>query len=401
MWPCACPCRLAETDAKLEERQLQVEQGHLQIQQEIGQLRELIETSSEAWNGAVTAVPCKPCKPCKQKGRRGILYGQAARGTMPTLHIICERDVGLFSLIQQVIANIPWAFQERRVPVAYFRERTCYWTPKEYRDRDTVWEYYFEPIVPEHPASSVSPQIRGVISLHYPSPFEVGYFAHEHAFVSNHFGDHPDLSGKTLFIPYLLDDPDEDLRRQASTIIDKFVRPRGYVQEKVERFYRDQMKGRRVIGVHVRGTDAVSAQEIRWHRQGSLRLPRYREEIERLLQGEREAMIFAATDAQSSVDYLKDAFESRVIAYDSIRHQGGEAAGKGPTGWIMPDYIAGDRDRAARNGEEAVIEYLLLARCDHLVHNGSSLARTVLLKVPEMPHTNTHGGHPGGESDSR
>ena len=57
----------------------------------------------------------------------------------------------------------------------------------------------------------------------------------------------------------------------------------------------------------------------------------------------------------------------------------------------MPAYIAQDRDRAARNGEEAIIEYLLLSRCQVLIHNGSGLARTVLLKVPEMPHVNTHG----------
>ena len=56
----------------------------------------------------------------------------------------------------------------------------------------------------------------------------------------------------------------------------------------------------------------------------------------------------------------------------------------------MPAYISGDRDVAARNGEDAVVEYLLLSRCDYLVHNGSSLARTVLLNAPELPHTNTH-----------
>jgi len=56
----------------------------------------------------------------------------------------------------------------------------------------------------------------------------------------------------------------------------------------------------------------------------------------------------------------------------------------------MPAYIAADRDTAARNGEDAVVEYLLLSRCDYLVHNGSSLARTVLLNSPALPHTNTH-----------
>jgi hypothetical protein len=101
-------------------------------------------------------------------------------------------------------------------------------------------------------------------------------------------------------------------------------------------------------------------------------------------------MILVASDASSSVDFITNAFGSRVLTYDSVRHQGGAPAGKGPTGWIMPAYIAADRDRAARNGEEAIIEYLLLARCNYLVHNGSSLARTVLLTVPDMRHTNTH-----------
>jgi hypothetical protein len=150
------------------------------------------------------------------------------------------------------------------------------------------------------------------------------------------------------------------------------------------------LTGRCVIGVHIRGTDAVSREEVRPHRQGSLRLWKYAEHIERLLQREPDALIFVATDAQSSLDFLKTEFGDRVVHYDSIRHQNGPAAGKGPTGWIMPAYIAADRDRAARNGEDAVVEYLLLARCQYLVHNGSSLARTVLLKEPAMPHVNTH-----------
>ncbi len=99
-----------------------------------------------------------------------------------------------------------------------------------------------------------------------------------------------------------------------------------------------------------------------------------------------------ASDAQSSINFIREIFGSRVVTYDSVRHQDGAPAGKGPTGWIMPAYITYDRNVAAINGEEAAIEYLLLARCDSLVHNGSSLARTVLLKVPEMPHTNTHDG---------
>ena len=305
-------------------------------------------------------------------------------------HIICERDVGLFSHIQQVIANIPWAIQEGRIPIVYFQDKTCYWTPNRYHDKETVWEYYFEPVVMAYPTSSIPPHIREIIAHNHPSPYEVGYFADEHTFVSNHFGDHPALAGKTLSIPYLMEDPDDELRQEAHDIIRCFIQPRDYIQQKASHFFQQYMKGRPIIGVHARGTDATSQQEIRPHRHGSLILSKYVTAIQRILDAQPTARLFVATDAQASLEYLRNAFGTRVFAYTSIRHVSGEAAGKGPTGWIMPAYIAGDRDRAAHNGEEAVIDYLLLSRCNYLVHNGSSLARTVLLNAPQLPHTNTH-----------
>jgi hypothetical protein len=306
------------------------------------------------------------------------------------LHVVCERDVGLFSLIQQVIANIPWAIAENRIPVVHFGEGTCYWTPNGYRGRRTVWEYYFEPVVPGHPASSIPAPVRARLAAERPSPYEVGYLADEHAFVSSNFGDHPRLAGMALRIPYQWDDPDDALRRQAKAVIDHYVRPRAYLLRKVDDFFASQLAGHHLIGVHARGTDATSEQELRPFRQGSLVLSRYVAEIERLLDIRPLVKIFVASDEQSSLDHLATAFGDRVIAYDTVRHRDGAAAGQGPTGWIMPAYIAQDRDVAARNGEDAVVEYLLLSRCHHLLHNGSSLARTVLLNAPELPHTNTH-----------
>ena len=98
---------------------------------------------------------------------------------------------------------------------------------------------------------------------------------------------------------------------------------------------------------------------------------------------------FAAGDREVGIGSLRKPFGSWVFAYESIRHASGEAAGTGPTRWIMPASITSDRDRAAQNGAEAVMEYVLLSQCDYLVHNGSSIARTVLLNVPYFPHTNT------------
>ena len=306
------------------------------------------------------------------------------------LHVMCERDVGLFSLIQQVIANIPWAIKEGRTPIAYFRDRTCYWTPKGYHDKDTVWEYYFEPIIMSHPAATIPQHIRDIISNNFPSPHDVGYYADEHTYVSAHYGDHPALQGKTHPIPYWFDDPDDELREEACGIIRRSIRPRDYIKQKVNEFYEQFMEAKYIIGVHLRGTDAISKEEWRPHRQGSLVLSRYVAKVRQLLEAQATAGIFVATDAQSSLDHMREEFGSRVIACDSLRHESGETAGRGPTGWLVPAYIAAHRDRAARNGEEAVIECLLLSRCNYLVHNGSSIARTVLLNVPQMPHCNTH-----------
>jgi hypothetical protein len=244
------------------------------------------------------------------------------------LHIVSERDVGLFSLIQQVIANIPWAVAENRVPVVHFGNGTCYWTPNGHRGGRTVWEYYFEPVVRGFPASSIPEPVQARIAVDRPSPYEVGYLIDRHAFVSNHFGDHPQLSGAALPIPYQWDDPDDTLRREAKLIIDSFIRPRAYLLQKVDDFFARHMAGHHLIGVHARGTDATSKQELRTFRQGSLVLSRYVAEIGRLLEVQPRAKIFVASDDQSSLDYL--------------------------------------------------------------VHHGSSLARTVLLNAPRLPHTNTH-----------
>lgn len=306
------------------------------------------------------------------------------------LHVIRERDVGLFSLIQQVMANIPWALHERRLPVVDFRDRVAYWTPDGHRGANSVWEYYFEPVVPGLPQSAVPETVIAAIEQAYPDQTHLGFFATKEAFVSNHFGDHPSLAGIAPAVPYTTGNPDGELRHWTSAILQRFVRPRAYVTAKADAFFDEYLAGRDLIGVHARGTDAVSTRETRAYRQGSLDFGRFEQEIDVLLTQSLDAKVFVATDAQASLERLRSTFGERVIAYDAVRHVDGEAAGSGPTGCIMPAYIAADPATAAQNGEDAVVEYLLLGRCAHLVHNGASLATTVLLRDPRIADTNTH-----------
>jgi hypothetical protein len=315
---------------------------------------------------------------------------RALARTPHKLHVILERDVGLFSLIQQVVANVPWALSEGRVPIADLRERTCYWVPGGWHGAQSVWEYYFEALVDGFPAAAVPAHVRATINQRFPEQDELGFAIGEVCFVTNHFGDHPNLRGVAPLIPYTTGNPDAEVRQQAAAVMGAFVRARQRVARKAQVFFDEHLRGDDVIGVHVRGTDAVSERETREYRQGSLDLSRYVETLERLLTERPYARLLIATDAQASLNALTEAFGERVVAYDAVRHQDGEAAGSGPTGCIMPAYIADDPRRAAQNGEDAVVEYLLLRRCAHFVHNGASLAVTVLLAEPALPHTNTH-----------
>jgi len=215
----------------------------------------------------------------------------------------------------------------------------------------------------------------------------VGYFVDEFAFVSNDSAWHIEAEGGGLRGPVSHKPPSRKTRALASTIVRNHIRPRDYIVEKAEAFFRENLAGRYLIGVHIRGTDAL-VDTTRHVRQGRVDFRKYIPVLRRLRQENPDALIFVASDEQASVDRICEEFDG-VVAYDSIRHQGGEIAGKGPAGGIMPAYLTQDPDRSAKNGEEAVIEYLLLCRCNYLVHNLASIPRMVLLTVPDMPETNT------------
>lgn len=306
------------------------------------------------------------------------------------LLIICERDVGLFSLIQQVIANIPRAIAEDREPVVLFGDQCSYFTRSGYQGADTVWEYYFEPVVEQISVADVPPDVVARIEASPPHPLRLGCEVDEFCYATSNFGDHRLLSGKALSIPYRWDDPTDALRRITRPIIERYIRPRTYLRAKVDRFHDENLKGRPLIGVQMRGTDAISKHELRSSRVGFLRRERYFAEIDAMLLQQPDAQIFVATDAEESLAMIRDRYGEKVFAYESVRHRSGEASGRGPTGGLMPAFVAQDPAVAARNGEEVVIEFLLLCRCDSLIHNGAGLARTVLLAEPELPHRNTN-----------
>jgi hypothetical protein len=307
---------------------------------------------------------------------------------LPILHIVCDWDVGLFNLVLGAIAHICWACTEGRIPIIYYGKSNCYWTPNGYQGRDTVWEYYFEPVIPEYPVSRISPHVLKSIADNPLQWIKEGqYFVDEFAFVSDQSAWHVKVDGERLRGPKTYESPSRKIRELASTIVRGYIRPRDYIVKKANCFFQGYLANRYLIGVHIRGTDAL-VDPTRVVRQSYINYRKYIAVLRRLLRKHPDALIFVASDEQASVHRIREHFGARVIAYDAIRHQGGESVGRGPAGRMMPAYLTKDRNRAAQNGEEAVIEYMLLCRCNYLVHNFSSIPRMVLLTVPDLAETN-------------
>lgn len=307
-------------------------------------------------------------------------------------HILCEKDVGLFSLVQQVIGHIPLALSKNRIPIALYGPGCCYWVESGYKGAHNVWEYYFEPIIGDYPSSELSDRVVSHITTYPPNFESPGYRIDEKVFVSNHFGDHSSFKGKTIRIPYKWKDPNLKLRLKTSKLIENYIRPKAYIHKKVKAFYAEQMLGYFVLGVHLRATDVTDPDEQNIHRRGSYNLQKFLYEISKILADhtENRIKIFVATDSKKTLDTLRDNFSGYVIYSSTIFQTKEKATGVGPAGWVIPGYLAEDAGRAAKNGEEAVIDYLLLSKCDYLIHNGSSLARTALLRNPDLLHTNIH-----------
>ncbi len=204
---------------------------------------------------------------------------------------------------------------------------------------------------------------------------------------SSNFGDHPDLRKQTLKIAYGRLDPSGRSRRRAAPVIREFVRPREYIRAQADETFRRELEGRFVIGVHARGTDALN--DRAGVRVGSLVLSNYVQEIDRILGKNKNCRVFLATDEDLVVDFFKSRYGDLVYSSDFIRRkQDGAIEVVDSKGWTMPAYVTANSDVAAKNGEEVVGDFLLLCKSDYLIHNGSGVARTVMLARPELRSVN-------------
>lgn len=120
------------------------------------------------------------------------------------------------------------------------------------------------------------------------------------------------------------------------------------------------------IGVHYRGTDKVEGST-----KESIRIP-YGEFLKHLEQYPSSSTIFVATDEESFLEEMKQHFKKRVIFIDALRS-------------ANDDPVFQSHDHSGyQKGKEALIECLLLSRCDILIRTDSNLSHACRFFSPKQ-----------------
>jgi hypothetical protein len=140
------------------------------------------------------------------------------------------------------------------------------------------------------------------------------------------------------------------------------------LRRRVQELWRDGGVGGSSIGVHYR------------HPEHSHECPReapsmdtFIDRTRSLLARSKGASVVLATDVREAVESFRDAFGERLLVQPDVARA---PAGETQYDWGLPP--------CAELGEQALIDALLLARCDVLLHTTSNIATAVGYMNPRL-----------------
>ncbi len=160
-------------------------------------------------------------------------------------------------------------------------------------------------------------------------------------------------------------------REEARALISKYIRFKPHILEEARAFEEENFEGCYMIGVHYRGTDKMKE-------EASVYYPHelYRFVMDKVRQLKRkDYRIFLATDDAGVVNLFASAFSGRVCYLEGASRS--SSRGKPPHLLPHPDRY--------ELGKEAILDCLLLSRCDLLVRTSSNLSLWSTFLNPALP----------------
>jgi hypothetical protein len=247
---------------------------------------------------------------------------------------------GMFAVFSGVLGALNFYEQGNYQGIHIALEGGVYQDPKL---GSNWWTYFFEPI-----------QVGNDRALTYTFTFE----------------DHRALAHDGFHMP----------RNRAHELITKYIKVLPHIQNQVDRFVTNHFKDHYVIGVHHRGTDKVTEMPLVPYEKTAKALATV---IDHLSNEEKSHFkIYVATDDAHFVEYLSKAYPDQVIYNDFVRSDDSQ-----------PLHIGNDEKYSSiyQKGEEALVDCLLLSRCNYLIRPWSSLSIVADHFNPDMPMTTLWG----------
>jgi hypothetical protein len=161
------------------------------------------------------------------------------------------------------------------------------------------------------------------------------------------------------FYGYTFDFNNLEERAISEEVINKHLLLRPEISDKINKFYDENFKDKKILGVHKRGTD------ISQH-HSKKELVEYFQEVDAI--AENYDGIFISTDERSVIDAFKGRYSNVIFySYDSLSVDPNLPNFKAPT-------VGG-----YRMGEDALIDAYLLSKTDFLIQTNSNLSNFSLL----------------------
>lgn len=249
----------------------------------------------------------------------------------------CSWKPGFFCSYQSAIGFLNFCEEQKPLGFRIEFEMGLYFDPSV---GPNWWEYYFEPVnVGVCPPDAFIESVGDMLKSHWNT--EV-------------------ISNMT--------------RESAAYIINKYIKVKPHIQNKIDQFVKNNFNNNFVIGIHYRGTDKSSeARRVPFHEV-------YQEVIKHL-SDKQNNKIFVATDEQNFLNYMKSKFGNVVVHIDANRSPDDHT----PLHHLDGDMVSGNRYLL---GEEAVIDCYLLSKTNLMIRTHSNLSSSAANINPLLPVIN-------------
>lgn len=162
-------------------------------------------------------------------------------------------------------------------------------------------------------------------------------------------------------------------RERIADLIKKYIQIKPEILKEVDTFATEKFGDKFMIGVHFRGTDKLGAEADKvTYESLSSAVNAYVNDNHI-----KDYLIYVATDEQQFLDYMNNTFEGKILFQQCLRSSNHKQI----------HYFNPENTDKYKTGKEALIDCLLLSKCNHLIRTSSCLSLASTYFNPDITET--------------